>query len=111
MTRAVAPTDPKAKPKRSNKPTRLRSAWKLVASEKIQILPDGTYRVPGNEEPWYTVDLRQDPPCHCKDMEFGGGDEHQCKHALACRLMQLGDQTLLNTLALMFAANEDGSTS
>jgi hypothetical protein len=110
VTRAAALNPPKAKPGRSHKSSRLRSAWKLVASEKIQVLPDGTFRVPGNEEPFYTVDLRQDPPCHCKDMEYGAGDEHQCKHALACRLMT-SDPMILQPLALMFSANEDGSTS
>jgi hypothetical protein len=112
MTRASAPAERAPRPRKFNKPDRLRSAWKLIQDHGVFPLPDGTFRVAGNEQPFYLVDLRQSPACHCKDMEFAPVD-HQCKHILAARLKQEAPQgessSLLGTLIAAFLANEDAT--
>jgi len=77
-------------------PARLRRAAVLA----VQSLGDGRYRVRGQDEPHYNVDLTADVICYCKDAEFHG---RGCKHELAARL-QAGDQALRMALGEMLLA-------
>lgn len=68
---------------RSIDETRLLRAMRLLPF--VERLGPMQFKVPGHHEPHYYVDLSQDPPCLCCDMEFAGRQGHQCKHTLACR--------------------------
>lgn len=74
-------------------PARLRRAAVL------DVVPVGPqqYRVRGQQERYYDVDLSAEIPCYCKDAEFHG---RGCKHELAARLFA-GDQALRIALGTM----------
>lgn len=81
------------------RPDRLARAWQLVKSGRVERLGGGQFRVAGNDEPEYFVDLSVDPPCYCADQNYrGGSTNHQCKHSLAGRLAML-DPSLLQVIA------------
>lgn len=47
------------------------------------------YRVRGQDEPFYMVDLDVDPPCYCADQENRGKQiGGKCKHVLAALLQE-----------------------
>jgi hypothetical protein len=73
----------KMRPRRdeSIEPGRLRRAIKRLPF--VEQVGPRQFRVKGNDEPWYAVDLDVEPPCYCKDRENRGV---QCLHELACRL-------------------------
>lgn len=51
--------------------------------------PGRQYRVKGQDEPWYDVDLDVDPPCYCADQENRGKQiGGKCKHVLAALLQE-----------------------
>lgn len=84
---------------RAHTAQRLRAAWALIRGKLVHVLPDGRVAVAGNVERYYIVDLSQDPPCHCRDMEYRGAAIRQnCKHTLAARLAKM-DPALLGTIA------------
>jgi len=90
-------------PRAGFNPERLRRAWQLVKDGKVQGLGGSQYRVVGRVEPYYDVDLAEDPACYCLDMQYRGRMIHnQCKHVLACKLSQL-DAGLLNAMSDMMA--------
>jgi hypothetical protein len=74
-------------------PGRLRRAAVLAVRHR----GEQRYRVRGQDEPYYDVDLSADIPCYCKDAEFHG---RGCKHELAARLAS-GDQALRLALGEM----------
>jgi hypothetical protein len=79
--------------------SRLRAAWRLIKEKRVKVLSTGRVAVAGNVEPYYIVDLSQDPPCHCRDVEYRGAQIRQnCKHTLAARLAKM-DPALLGTIA------------
>lgn len=81
------------------RPDRLARAWQLVKSGRVERLGGGQFRVAGNDEPEYFVDLSVDPPCYCADQNYrGGSTNHQCKHSLAGRLAML-EPALLQVIA------------
>ena len=80
------------------RPDRLARAWQLVKSGRVERLGGGRFRIAGNVEPEYFVDLNGDPPCYCMDMEMRGRTIHYCKHTLAARLAQL-EPALLQVIA------------
>jgi hypothetical protein len=88
------------------RPDRLRRGWQLVKTGRVTPLGGTRYLVAGNVERAYVVDLAQDPPCHCRDMEYRGGQIKQfCKHVGAARLAQL-DPALLDVIAEWITAQE-----
>jgi hypothetical protein len=66
----------------------------------VKRVGEGKFRVRGQHEPYYHVDLTADVPCYCKDSEFHG---RGCKHELAARLVN-GDQVLRIALGEMLLA-------
>jgi hypothetical protein len=83
----------------SHRSDRLRSAWLLVKAGGVERVGPTQFRVAGNVEKAYDVDLMGDPTCYCRDMEHRGeAIKNQCKHTLAARLAQL-DESLLGTIA------------
>lgn len=74
-------------------PGRLRRAAVLA----VKKLGPNQYRVRGQDEPFYDVNLDLDTPCTCKDAEFHG---RGCKHELAARLHN-GDSALIMALGMM----------
>ena len=84
--------------KHGYRPDRLARAWQLVKSGRVERLGGGRFRIAGNVEPEYFVDLNGDPPCYCMDMEMRGRTIHYCKHTLAARLAQL-EPALLQVIA------------
>lgn len=88
------------------RPDRLASAWRLVKSGRVERLGDGHFRVAGNVESSYDVDLNGDQMCFCLD-QYHRGDQikHMCKHVLACRLAQL-DPALLGVIGDALLAAE-----
>lgn len=94
-----APASRGSSGERAYSPDRLRRAWQLVRSGRVQQVGQRQFRVAGNVEPEYAVDLDEDPPCYCRDMEHRGGKIRQnCKHVLSARLALL-DAGLLNVIA------------
>lgn len=88
------------------RPDRLHRAWQLVTSGCVERLGGTQYRVAGNVEPDYYVDLMGDQPCTCRDMEYRGTAIHQqCKHVLASRLASL-DPALLQVIGDALAKQE-----
>ena len=80
------------------RPDRLHRAWQLVKSGRVERMGGTQYRVAGNVEPDYYVDLMGDQPCTCRDMEYRGTQIHQrCKHVLASQLAAL-DPALLQVI-------------
>lgn len=56
------------------------------------------FRVVGNDEPEYFVDLDENPACYCDDIRNAGWKTNNtCKHILACRLA-IKDPSLENSL-------------
>jgi uncharacterized Zn finger protein len=88
------------------RPDRLHRAWQLVTSGCVERLGGTQYRVAGNVEPDYYVDLMGDQPCTCRDMEYRGtAILHNCKHVLAARLAAL-DPALLQVIGDALAKKE-----
>jgi hypothetical protein len=72
----------------------------------VQRLGGTQFRVAGNVEKVYHVDLSAEIPCYCLDMEYRAGEiRQQCKHVLASRLAQL-DPALLGIIADWFTTEE-----
>lgn len=74
-------------------PARLRRAAQLV----VRPLGPGQFRVSGQHQKWYDVDVTADVPCYCKDAEYHGTG---CKHLLAAQLAS-GNMTLIQALGDM----------
>lgn len=77
-------------------PARLRRAAVLA----VRKIGPQQYRVRGQSQWSYDVDLSADIPCYCKDAEYHG---RGCKHELASRLAA-GDQALRIALGEMLLA-------
>lgn len=88
-------------PDRPYDPARLRRASRLT----VQRLGNGQFRVSGQHERYYDVDVTADIPCYCKDAEYHG---RGCKHELACRLAS-GDMALIQALGDMLAKAQQAS--
>lgn len=82
-------------------PSRLRRAALLA----VKPIGPGVYRVKGEHEPYYDVEVTADVPCYCKDAEYHGKG---CKHFLAARLAS-GDMKLVMALGEMLLAKEKKS--
>jgi uncharacterized Zn finger protein len=74
-------------------PGRLRRAAQLA----VKRLGPMQFRVRGQDEPFYDVNLEIDTPCTCMDAYHHG---RGCKHELAARL-QNGDLALIQALGDM----------
>jgi hypothetical protein len=68
-------------------PARLRRALQCKGEQ----LGPRQFKVWGQDEPFYNVDLDGDPVCYCKDSEYHG---RGCKHELFAKLAS-GDMALL----------------
>lgn len=86
--------------KPTHEPARLRRAWALVKSGRVERLSETQCKVAGNEEPIYYVDLANDPPCTCLDM-WHHATGWQCKHILSVRLALHDTSLLLSLIELM----------
>lgn len=88
---------------------RLRRAWALVKSGRVERLGGTQFKIAGNDEPSYSVDLAVDPPCYCADMWYRGRKiRNNCKHTLAGRLA-LHDPALLLALIEMMTFEDDAA--
>lgn len=69
---------------------RLTRAWALVKAGGVQHIAGSQYVVRGSHEKFYHVDIAEDPPCFCMDMEMRGEIIGWfCKHVGAARLASL----------------------
>lgn len=85
---------------------RLRRAWLLIKSNGVERLGGTRYRVAGNDESSYDIDLSVDPPCYCADMMYRGRKiRDNCKHTLAARLSGL-DPAILGAMADLITITE-----
>lgn len=66
----------------------------------MEELGPNEFRVRGNEEPVYYVNLDGDPVCYCDDAKHAPRASRMCKHEIACRLwsMELGVVTAMNDI-------------
>lgn len=88
------------------RPDRLHRAWQLVTNGCVERLGGTQYRVAGNVQPVYHVDLSAEIPCYCRDAEFRNTEIHgMCKHSLAARLAGL-DPALLQVIGDALAKKE-----
>ena len=80
-------------------PGRFARAVELAFQENgVTRLGPTQFRVVGQDEPEYFVDLSVDPPCYCGDMQNRATKiRNNCKHVLAARLA-MKDPTLDNSL-------------
>lgn len=85
-------------PREAIDPARLRRA-SLLAVERLGPMQ---FRVRGQAEAFYDVNMELDVPCTCKDAEFHG---RGCKHELIARMLN-GDLPLLNMLGEMLLKQE-----
>ncbi len=86
----------------AHRPDRLRRAWQLVKSGRVERLGGTQFKVAGNVEPAYYVDLSAEIPCTCRDEEYRGAQiKHQCKHLLASRIAAKDPAILLSLIELM----------
>lgn len=77
---------------------RFARAVALAMGGKVEQRGPTQYRVAGNDEPYYDVDLSVDPPCYCGDMWHRGRTiRNNCKHTLAARLVAK-DPTIMPSL-------------
>jgi predicted nucleic acid-binding Zn finger protein len=85
--------------KPAHDPERFKRAFLLVKKDgAVTRLGPTQFRVVGQDEPEYFVDLGGDPPCYCADIRNAGWKTgNMCKHILACRLA-IKDPTLDNSL-------------
>lgn len=60
------------------------------------------FRVKGNTEPWYDVDLMGDQRCFCKDAQFSPWYDRMCKHEMACRLMNQEQGMLSHMMEVVY---------
>lgn len=84
---------------RAYEPGRLRRAAQLA----VQRLGPNQFRVRGQDEPFYDVNLDLDTPCDCADAWHRG---RGCKHEL-CARMANGDIGLLQALGQMLLVAEE----
>lgn len=90
-------------------PGRLRRAWALVIAGKVEQVGPTQFRITGNDEPGYDVDVAGDPPCYCADsFHRGRRIRNNCKHTLAGRLA-LQDPSLLLALIEMMTFEDDAA--
>jgi hypothetical protein len=82
-------------------PGRLRRA----STRAVKKLGPRQYRVRGNHEPFWDVNLDLDTPCTCPDAEFHG---RGCLHELAARLHD-GDMALVQALGDMLLKAEEAN--
>ena len=82
----------------SYEPGRLRRG----AARAVKKVGPRQYRVRGNHEPYWDVNLDLDTPCCCPDAQFHG---RGCLHELAARLHD-GDAALIMGLGQMLLAAE-----
>jgi hypothetical protein len=81
----------------------MRRALKL----KCDKIGPGQYRVSGNDEPYYDVDVNVDPACYCADQAHRS---LMCKHEIISR-MRDGDPALIQALGDMLLAAENAKQS
>lgn len=81
------------------RPDRLARAWQLVKSGRVERLGGSQFRVAGNTEPEYFVDLDAEQQCYCLDSFYRQRENNGfCKHVGAARLASL-DPSLLQVIA------------
>src|SRR5438105_312245 len=66
----------------------------------MEELGPNLFRVRGNEEPLYYVNLDGDPVCYCDDSKHAPREGRMCKHEIVCRLysMEEGVLTAMNDI-------------
>jgi hypothetical protein len=79
---------------------RIRKAYALATTGGVERLGGSRFAVRGTRQPWYYVDLDQETPCYCLDVEHRskGVEQFHCKHHLAARLAAF-DSELLEIVA------------
>lgn len=91
----------------AHRPDRLRRAWSLVKAGLVVRESETQFRVAGNCQPEYVVDLAHEPPCSCEDKWFHEA-AHQCKHELAARMANQELPVLMSLIETMkFKEEED----
>lgn len=90
-------------------PARLRRAWSLVKSGRVERVGPMQFKVAGNKERTYDVDLSVDPPCYCDDLWYRGRRiRNNCKHTLSARIANKEPAVLLSLIEIMqFKEEED----
>jgi hypothetical protein len=89
---------------RAHDPGRFARALELAQKGLVTQVGPMQYKVAGNEEKHYDVDLSAETPCYCADMWWSGQRiRNNCKHTLAARILSRDPsvQTELMELAYM----------
>lgn len=89
-----------AAPARAFDPARLKRAVALLKG--AERMGPSEFRVRGQDEPEYYVNLDGDPVCYCKDSEYHG---RGCKHELAALLLN-GDLRVIGLLGELLLVQE-----
>jgi hypothetical protein len=85
-------------------PGRFARAFKLAMSGRVQQIGPRQYRVAGNEQPYYDVDLDGDQPCYCEDQDWSGRKiRNNCKHVLAARIVAQDPSVIPSLMELAYS--------
>lgn len=83
-----------------NAPVRAFCPHRFRRAVQLAVVKTGPrqYRVRGQKQEWWDVDLDGDPPCYCPDMENRGRRiQGKCKHVLSA-LLQARDPKMMQAL-------------
>jgi hypothetical protein len=88
-------------------PGRFARAFKLARDGGVKQIGPRQYRVAGNEQPYYDVDLDGDPPCYCEDQDWSGRRiRNNCKHTLAARIVAQEPSVIPSLMELAYALEQ-----
>lgn len=93
---------------RAHKPTRFERGAELALRDgACTRVGSHQYRIVGNDEPEYFVDLSVDPPCYCGDMWFRGRKiRNNCKHTIAARICDADPALRASLTELVYATQQ-----
>lgn len=84
-------------------PGRFARAFNLAYSGKVEHLGGTHYRVAGNEQPYYDVDIAGDQPCYCDDQDWAGRKiKNNCKHVLAAKILAQSPEVIASLMELAY---------
>jgi hypothetical protein len=84
-------------------PGRFARAFQLAYTGKVEHLGGTQYRVAGNEQKYYDVDIAAEQPCYCADQDFEGRKiRNNCKHVLAAKILAKSPEVIQSLMELAY---------
>lgn len=93
--------------KPAHDPGRFARAFKLARDGHVEQVGPRQFKVAGNEQPYYDVDLDGDPMCYCDDQDWAGRKiRNNCKHVLAARIVAKDPSVIPSLMELAYALEQ-----